>query len=234
MCGGLVLKQAQDVALAVWTQGLLARTTASGVRVPEPIRSDTGSWAVDGWIATEFVAGLTSLRSDPGLIIEAGEALSEALTATAGGDTRPVRDRRDRWARADRSAWGEEHVDLADPADSVARRLRRRTSNAAGPPCVVHGDLSGNVFVDPLGTPVVLDVTPYLRPRRYGSAIVVADNLLWHGAGLEIVDLIDGDEDALARALLFRLVAEQLADRPRHGARLSDYTRTLAILEWHP
>jgi hypothetical protein len=38
------------------------------------------------------------------------------------------------------------------------------------------------------------------------------------------------DRDLLGRALVFRLVAEQLAEDPRHGARLEPYRRVLAEL----
>jgi hypothetical protein len=38
------------------------------------------------------------------------------------------------------------------------------------------------------------------------------------------------DRDLLGRAMVFRLIAEQLADKPRHGALLEPYRGLLAAL----
>jgi hypothetical protein len=91
----------------------------------------------------------------------------------------------------------------------------------------------GGVTAGP-GTPVVLDFSPYLRPRRWAAAIVVADAVLRHGADLGLALTFARTVDArdlLGRALIFRLVAEHLAVAPRHGARLGPYRRLLAAIE---
>ena len=79
---------------------------------------------------------------------------------------------------------------------------------------------------------MLVDFSPYVRPARFASAIVVADHLLWHDGHPDLTGLIDHDVDALARALLFRMIAEQLASNPRHGARLDDYRRVIRQLGW--
>ena len=230
---GVVLKRVQGPEVSAWSQALLADAQpCDDFRLPSPIRSDDGRWEVDGWIATEFIDELKSLQHDPARIIRVGEALSDILNDAKRDDSLPVKQRRDRWARADRFVWNEETVGLTAEAADLAARLRTRMSDDRSTPAVVHGDLSGNVFLDPLGVPVVLDFTPYIRPKRYGSAIVIADNLLWYDGAPTLARLIDNDEDGLARALLFRLVSEQLGSSPRHGANLADYRRTLASLGW--
>lgn len=155
--GRFVFKQVQDVRLAIWCQELLANTTSTRFRLPKPTLSGDDRWAVDGWIASELVEDLTSLRSDPERVIDIGEALSDALGAAAApGDLGPVLGRQDRWARADRFVWGEEDIDLTDSASELADRLRGRMSGTTDHSQIVHGDLSGNVFIDPSGVPVVL------------------------------------------------------------------------------
>ena len=74
---------------------------------------------------------------------------------------------------------------------------------------MIHGDLAGNLFIDETGSPVVLDLSPYVRPVRYGSAIIMVDHMLWFDGSTELGALVDAD--ALARALTFRMVTEQLA-----------------------
>jgi hypothetical protein len=121
--------------------------------------------------------------------------------------------------------------------DEAATEVRDRISGLLRDPVreehIVHGDLSGNVYVDRAGIPVVLDISPYLRPRRWAGAIVTADAILWSDADLSLAGAFASSRegrDLLGRALLFRLIAEQLADDPRHGALLEPYRRVLAAL----
>ncbi len=230
--GHAVVKPVFDVELGAWCQELAARVRSPWFSVPAPIRAHDGNWVVDGWTASAYVGGLEPLRSEPLRVIAVAEEIGTAFARAGLDDVGPVRRRRDRWARADRFAWDEESVPLSDAAREVADRLRARTAPTGEPVGVIHGDLTGNVHVDPDGDVVVLDLTPYVRPARLAAAIVVADHLLWHDGRLDLLDAIDGDEDGLARALLFRLTAEQLATDPRHGAELAPFRRLLEELRW--
>jgi hypothetical protein len=223
----------QDVAVSRWSQALLARLQPVAVHVPAPVATSDGAWTSEGWIATRFVDGLHSLRDDPVRVIAAGQRLADAIADEPPTCLAPVNQRADRWARADRCVWDEATAPLSSAAGEVAEVLRARTrQQGPEPTAVVHGDLTGNVFADPSGTAVVLDFTPIVRPRRFAAAIVVGDNLLWNGGSATLRSLIDDDDDALARALLFRLIAEQLADHPRHSANLDDYRRAVDELGW--
>ena len=233
VAGDVVLKEVQDPTLSRWSQALLANANPGpGFRIPEPIRSDEGHWDVDGWIATEFVDGLEPIRSDPARVVTIGEDFCDVATDAYDGDEESIQQRQDRWARADRFVWDEEAIDLTAEAGDIASTLRAHMAVNRDPIAVVHGDLSGNVFVDPSGVPVVLDFSPFIRPKRYASAIVVADNLLWYDGERTLTNLIDHDDDGLARALLFRMASEQLAPSPPYGAELDDYHRTLDSLGW--
>jgi len=98
-------------------------------------------------------------------------------------------------------------------------------------PIAEHGLIGDLHTVALVGT--VLDFSPYLRPREWAVAIVVADVVLWNGADLLLAESFAataGGRDLLGRALLFRMVAEQLAAEPRHGAHLGPYRRVLSAL----
>lgn len=78
-----------------------------------------------------------------------------------------------------------------------------------------------------------LDFSPYLRPRAWAAAIVVADAVLWNGAAPALARSFAGSatgRDHLGRALIFRMAAEQLATDPRHGAHLEPYRRVLSAV----
>jgi hypothetical protein len=71
------------------------------------------------------------------------------------------------------------------------------------------------------------------RHRRWAAAVVVADAVVWNGAGASLAREFAAtaeDRDLLARALIFRLVAEQLAADPRHGGVLEPYRAIHAAL----
>lgn len=73
---------------------------------------------------------------------------------------------------------------------------------------------------------------PHHGRRRRAAAIVIADAVLWHGAEPSLAASFAVNEsgrDLLGRALIFRMVAEQLAAEPRDDAHLDPYRRVLSI-----
>jgi uncharacterized protein (TIGR02569 family) len=232
--GPVVFKRVHDVLEAAWIQELLQRIDADGIRVAAPVPASDGTWIVDSWAASEFIAGLQPVAPRWDLIIEWGLRFGEAADRVLPTDRSLLDDRSHRWATADRVAWGETTVELSADAvavqDELTVLLLDVPSRQRG---FVHGDLAGNVFVDPTGCPVVLDVSPYLRDPRWAAAIVVGDAALWHGADPALARefvAATGERDLLGRALIFRLIAEQLAVDPRHGAKLEPYRRLIQRL----
>jgi uncharacterized protein (TIGR02569 family) len=233
--GSVVVKRVHDAAEAAWVQGLLARLEPDGFRVAAPIATHDGGWIADGWSACEWLPGLEPLAPAWPGVIDAGLRFCDAAEqARAGGGAEVLGSRRHRWAVADRVVWDGEHVRLPEPATAIRQRIETLLAPEPDPARVfVHGDLTGNVFVDVDEVPVVLDVAPYLRPRGWAAAIVVGDAVLWNDAHPALaVELAADDQarDLLGRALLFRLVAEQLATSPRYGATLPPYQRVLDAL----
>lgn len=232
--GELVLKPVIDVAETEWIQQLLRRVECHGFRVAEPVPTSDGRWVHEGWCASRYIADLRAAAPEWPLIIEAGLRFCDAADRARDGDDDALATRAHRWAIADRVAWGEAAVDLTDDALRLVKQMETLWVPATDEQHFVHGDLSGNVFLDAGDMPVILDVSPYLRPRRWAAAIVIADAVLWDGAPVVLARDFASDADArdlFARALIFRLVAEQLADDPRHGALLEPYRKVLAALE---
>jgi uncharacterized protein (TIGR02569 family) len=229
--GEFVLKRMHDPDEAEWTQSLVARIDQQGFRVPEPIPANTGRWVHDHWTASRYVSGLRSATPRWQEIVDVGLRFCDAAEAARHGGRDVLTKRTHRWAVADRVAWGEADVELGEAARHVMESIRPLLSDATRDEQFVHGDLSGNVMVTPDGTPVILDVSPYLRPRRWAAAIVIADAVLWNNADLSLArSFADSPEnrDLFGRALIFRMVAEQLADDPRHDALLAPYRRVLS------
>lgn len=231
--GDLVVKQVHDADEAERTQNLLSQTGQDGFRIPEPVPTVHGGWVYQGWSASRFIRDLRPMAPSWGDIAAAGLRFADAAERVRDGGHDILARRTHRWAVADRVAWAEEQVDLDADAADVQHRISALLGDAPAGEHLVHGDLSGNVSFDHSGVPVILDVSPYLRPRRWAVAIVVADAVLWNGAELELAESFVSnpeDRDLFGRALVFRMVAEQLAARPRRGALLQPYQDVLSAL----
>ncbi len=209
----IVVKRVDDAAETAWTSDLLTRIRPDGFRITEPVPATDGAWVHDGWAASTYIPGLRSLAPRWDDVIAAGLRFCDAAEHARRDDDGVLTARTHRWAIADRVTWGEESIRLDDATAALFAEIAAEFGHAAYDDQFVHGDLGGNVFVDEQGTPVILDVSPYLRPRRWAAAIVVCDALLWHNASRELADTftVNGARGLLFRALAFRLIADELA-----------------------
>lgn len=241
--GRLVLKPVDDVIEAEWVGDVLSSLMENGFRINRPVRSDGGTWTVDGWSAWEKLAGEHDRSDRWSEILQAADALNAALTGLA----RPafLAERTHAWAVADRVAWEEQPlVVVHDLLRPLAERLYAHVRPDDNPSQVIHGDLTGNVLLAPGLPPGVIDFTPYWRPPRFSSAVVVVDALLWHAAAPSLIAALPGADrtSVLARAALFRLIASDrsavtmepgVADA-RVRAAASDHSRVLELLDHYP
>lgn len=205
-----------------WQARVLADVPSDTIRVGRPERSRGGTFIVGGWSASLFCPGRHEPRrwSD---IIAVGRRLHRALAQVARPDF--LVSRTDRWAIADRAAWGD--ISLAPYRETPhVARLEARLEPVRAPSQVIHGDLTGNVlFADSL-PPAVIDLSPYWRPVEFATAIVVADALVWEGADpVELSSTMDTDQfsQLLTRALLFRIIADAAADPDSMSGRATTY-----------
>jgi uncharacterized protein (TIGR02569 family) len=220
-CGDVVVKQVSDVAEAEWTQATFAALAPSpAVRWAKPLAARDGRWVVDGWIANEFIPDLTPVAPDWSAVIEFGERF-HAATHAVPPPVDMLRARTHRWARGERHAFEEETVELPQDVATIYTELAQYCVPDHGLAQVVHVDLATNVFVDPDGVPVILDLAPGFRSHSYCSAVAAADALVWSGADLGIIDLLGPPETArplLARAFRFRIVTDHIARSERGDA----------------
>lgn len=222
LAGGVVLKPISGLEEAEWVASVLHELPESGYRVSRPIRSNAGAWTTSGWSAWSWVSGSHDLTRGWKDVLAAGRSFHLAL----GDLTRPafLDQRNDPWSLGDRAAWG-------TPTPTVTHQEFRpivEVLAALRTPCeqrgqIVHGDLAGNVLFDDPRPPAIIDFVPYWRPAAFADAIVVADAILWHGAGPGLVDCLGGEaRSMLARAAIYRLVTSDLA-AARHEHDRSDY-----------
>jgi uncharacterized protein (TIGR02569 family) len=203
-----------------WLAELHESIRCDGFRVSLPRRARGGELIVDGWCAWERVYGSHEDGRWPE-IIAVGERLHEALADIP----RPafLAARTHQWAVADRVAWGELPADRFEQVRHLPR-LVAALRPVHAPSQLVHSDLTGNVLFAAGLPPAIIDLSLFWRPPSYASAIVVADALVWEGAGVDLLESVAHIEDweqFLLRALIFRAVTdelfrEELPDRTAH------------------
>jgi uncharacterized protein (TIGR02569 family) len=241
--GSAVLKRVDDGREIAWLAAVLApMADRADFRVARPITLPDGSCALDGWSATSWVEG----AHEPGRfedVLIVSDAFHRALADVPMTWPTFLRERTTPWAVGDRAAWGEIPLRVdAGPLRAVLDRLEPlRVSEWAGsPPQVIHGDIGGNVlFADASGLPpAIIDVSPYLRPRPFADAVLVADAVAWDHAPLTFAErFLTTDASrraALGRAVVFRLVAAlELfgAESARVDAELHAYQPIVGLLD---
>jgi uncharacterized protein (TIGR02569 family) len=213
--GDVVLKPAEGDAEARWRcEVLSALPETAALRIARPVRARDGGWLAGGWEAAAFVAG----RADPRRVddvVRAGYAFHELIA----GLPRPsfLDERADPWTYGDRLAWQEPVPPGSTAPSPLLRPLIGTRRPVAARSQVVHGDLLGNVlFADGL-PPAVIDWPAYWRPPAWAAAVVVADALVWHGAGRSAIDRWSHLEcwpQMLVRALIYRIATWPAARWP--------------------
>ncbi|WP_426502489.1 hypothetical protein ACPPVO_33175 [Dactylosporangium sp. McL0621] len=212
--------------LHAWLAGVLADVTVDSFRLAEPVPTRDGAWEVAGWSATRWVPGRapdTATAPKWREVLAAGRAFHRAVAHL----DRPgfLDARQDRWARADRAAWGERDIRYRPEFAAVAQRLQG-VLEPLGRSQLVHADLTNNVLFAAGYPPAVIDISPYWRPPAYAEGVVVADALCWHGAPASLPETVDVSVPAVARALLFRMAT---TNERAEGADLRDEARRYGL-----
>lgn len=205
--GDVVLKPPQGEDFVRWASDLLTRLDGRcDFRVSPPLRARDGSWSAEGWTAWRYQPG----AHQPGRwldILQVGAKFHDSVHEEPL--PRFLLGRADRWAVADRVAWGELQLPSAMGSNSLARELVAALRPVTVHSQLVHANLTGNVLFHPDLPPLVIDVSPYWRPQRFAAAVVVADALVWEGADDQLLESLQWNADDaqfLLRALLFRAV----------------------------
>ncbi|KFA61559.1 hypothetical protein S40285_04001 [Stachybotrys chlorohalonatus IBT 40285] len=221
----LVLKPADDEEESQWIAELVVAlapdSSGSSYCLPQPIRDihRPSSFVHQGWTAWSYVSGQAGLDVRFNAILDVSRAFHQDVALL--GPARPgFLDRVvDRFHEADRVTWGEKSLNDATkvneevlgtigPALQDLRVLKRPLPQDV-PFQLIHGDLTGNVlFDDSPGTPPrIIDLSLYWRPALYADAIVVADGLIWHARGRDLVEAFGTDDvrlQLLIRAVYWR------------------------------
>ncbi|PRY52229.1 uncharacterized protein (TIGR02569 family) [Knoellia remsis] len=216
--GDLVLSPGRDEATDSWLNPILAPLSAQldherprALRLAMPIPTRDGRWVVDGWGATRFEPDTTECR-DLDTLRATSHLLHARLASAAPTEPDGIRHIDNRWARAERIAFGDA-APTGIPAaiqPLVHELLDQHDDTDLGPNQLVHGDLAGNVLLDADGIPFVIDMAPFWRPALWAEATCVLDAVMWLGADpAAMTDWTTGARrQAMIRSVIFRLLSD--------------------------
>lgn len=216
--GDLVLSPGRDPRVSTWLDPVLARLAVRlderpgrrprDLRIAMPVPARNGEWVVDGWGASRFEPGTVACH-DLELLLATGRLLHAELDSAVRARPEVLDARTDRWAEAERLVF--DHSERIPSTSPLVRRLAAELRPAdLGPDQLVHADLAGNVLLDAVGAPVVIDVAPFWRPVLWAEAICALDAVVWLGAPTAATARFasDPERQALVRAALFRLLSD--------------------------
>lgn len=218
LAGDLVLSPGRSEHTANWLNPIIAPLSAEldherprSIRLAMPIPTRDLKWVANGWGATRFEPG-TRPCTDLDVLLATGRLLHARLAAKVPTAPLGVNLRSDRWATAERIAFGETQPCGIPTAVGalVSRLMAELGTTSLGPDQLVHGDLAANVLLDATGIPLVIDVSPYWRPALWAEAVCVLDAVMWMGADVAVMGQWSegARRQAMLRAALFRVLSD--------------------------
>jgi len=222
--GDLVLSPGRDADVMAWLSPVLARLAVALEEEPDtrlrlalPIPARDGSWVVDGWAATRFEPDLEEC-GELEVARRAGRLLHARLDERVRTPDPSIEARSDRWAEAERMAFGEQELAGDAGAVELAARALAGCTPDQDDRQLVHSDLAGNVLTDTSGSAFVVDFSPAWRPVGWAEAVCVLDSVLWKAAHPLALATIEPQD--LRRAIAFRVLSDRPADLPQYAAAL--------------
>ncbi|WP_404386479.1 aminoglycoside phosphotransferase [Knoellia locipacati] len=226
LAGDLVLSPGRSRRVAQWLNPIIAPLSAEldherprSLRLVMPIPTRDLQWVVGGWGATRYEPDTRPCR-DLEVLLATGRLLHARLAQAVPNAPDGIRDRDDRWAAAERMAFGEDQpAGIPDAvAAVVSRLLAELDATNLGPNQLVHADLAHNVLLDADGVPLVIDVSPAWRPTLWAEAVCVLDAVVHLGADVAVMGEWSrgASRQAMLRAAMFRLLSDENPDLPGH------------------
>lgn len=203
--GNIVLKPYQNEEEAIWSADFMNLIKENGFRVARPVKGKHGSWVYRGWTASRFVEG----KEDKGRFFEKIE-ISNTFHKAIEGVGRPsfIDNRYSPYVVAEKMTWGEIPLIWSPQLEEVLSLLVRALKPLQLKNQLIHGDLTGNILFHDVLLPAIIDMTPYWRPARFATAVIIVDSLVWDKVPITTLNDIENTEEMnqlLLRAAIWRI-----------------------------
>lgn len=214
-CGDVILKPVTDSEESNEIADIVTRCRlAPEIRIPQPIKSKSGDWIFDNYVAWEYLEG-EDMEGEYETKIKMCDWFSESITSSHRPKFLDSADHA--WAIADKVSWGEIKKEYSPDFESLISPIYSNLEEVTSPSVLIHGDLNGNVVSKKLLPPAVIDITLYWRPKDFAKAIVVIDGIVCDGAHLDIYKLVEHLPEM--RQLMLRAGLRRILEQAEHSER---------------
>jgi hypothetical protein len=214
-CGDIILKPVTDNTEANEIADIVANSTPTDkIRIPRPLKSKSGEWISDNFVAWEYLIG-----EDMEGEYETKIAICDWFSNTVNSSVKPkFLDSADHaWAMADKVSWGEIKKEYNSDFESLMSPIYSKLEKVTLSPCLIHGDLNGNIIFDKSLPPAVIDMTLYWRPKDFAKAIMIIDGIVCDDAPLDIYKLVEHLPEM--RQLMLRAGLRRILEQAEHAER---------------
>jgi hypothetical protein len=208
-CNGLVLQPCGSVAEYIWWCSVYTTINQQGFRLAEPVRTISGDWIHEGWVAQKLLPG----KHHPQKFIEKFEIcrlFNESVTHLTKPDF--LVKRVDPWSKSDAMVFGDLPLETVSETEESVARIIKSLIPLEMPSQLIHGDFGGNTLWHQEFTPAVIDISPYWRPADFALAVMAVDFISWEKGKISLIDDLlvrPGMKQLLLRAELRRLLENQ-------------------------
>lgn len=205
--GNVILKPAKDDEETNWIAEFYLSFQDEDLRVPLPIRSNQGTFVVDGWQAWEALDG----DHKQGRWLEKIKICLLFHQAIANVPRPSYFEKREQnpWVIADKAAWGEIEIEFLPRIQQVVDPLWKCLREVDTESQLIHGDFGGNILFSDELPPAVIDFSPYWRPVAFAVGVQIVDAIVWEGADFSLLEAGKRFRDFdqyLVRAVLRRII----------------------------
>lgn len=157
-----VLKPAGNIQLMSWLANITENLRDENFRIPKPLKTASGSWTHEGWIAHEYIEGFhknDNFTESISVCRDFHQAISQ-IPKPAFYDQLD-----DPFHLPDKMVWGELPLPDYDLTNAALKKLFRHFQPIQAPNQLIHGDWGfGNILFHQSQKPAIIDLTPYFRP----------------------------------------------------------------------
>lgn len=209
IAGNIVLKPADDIIFNNWMAEVFESFPDSPfVRFSRPIKSSTGTWVYERYVAWSFLKG-KHVNGHYEEKLHASIEFHKLLKNLSKPDF--IDTVKNSWSIGNLVAWQKLEFNYDQDFMDLYNQIKPYLKPLDLPFQLVHGDLLGNFLCDQNLPPAIIDFSPAWAPNGFAEGIMFADAIAWENANPKILEVFNKipNFDQFAWRGVLRRITEQ-------------------------
>lgn len=200
--GEYVVKPVDNEEYYSFVMNLFDSLNPVDYRISRPIKSVNDKYVENGYAVTKYEVGFDF--DDLRVKLEVSNLLHSDLKKLKI-EKLPISS--DPWTKANNCLWKNGTTDELGEEKELCDSLLRQLPLVEEEYQLIHGDLGGNIMNG--DSPLVIDFSPAIAPKKYADAIIVCDAIAWECKSLDEIVLLDLSvyKPFILYAIVFRVLA---------------------------